>query len=116
MPSLLCLATAGLAAQTAPAQVSPNEMLKSPEVLADGHVVFRIYAPKAGTVTLMGDWIDRGQPALQLSKDAQGVWSATAGPLQAGFYSYSFTVDGGHTWINWRHWIADILPQIFAES
>lgn len=86
-----------LAPNAAQAQASPNDTLKSPEILPDGHVTFRIYAPKASTVTLTGDWIERGKPRPALSKDAQGVWSVTAGPLDAGFYSYSFDVDGVHT-------------------
>jgi enterochelin esterase-like enzyme len=32
-----------------------------------------------------------------LTRDAQGVWSTTAGPLAPDFYSYSFTVDGVRT-------------------
>ena len=77
--------------------VNPNADLKSPEVLPDGRVTFRIYAPKATAVTITGDWIDRGAAALTLSKDDQGVWTGTAGPLAADIYSYSFTVDGVRT-------------------
>jgi enterochelin esterase family protein len=38
-----------------------------------------------------------GIAAEKLSKDDQGVWSVTAGPLTPDFYSYSFTVDGVKT-------------------
>jgi enterochelin esterase-like enzyme len=102
--SVLCLSALGLAVQAMQAQASPNETLKSPQVLADRHVTFSIYAPKASTVTLTGDWIERGTPPLQLSKDAQGVWSVTTGPLDAGFYSYSFNVDGVHTLDPKNYW------------
>jgi enterochelin esterase family protein len=34
------------------------------------------------------------QPAVPLSKNDQGVWTATAGPLQPGLYQYAFLVDG----------------------
>ncbi len=85
-------------AQQPPRQPTPNDTLKSPEVLADGRVVFRLYAPKASEVMVGGDWISQGLGAGgKLTKDDQGVWSITVGPLPADFYSYSFTVDGVRT-------------------
>lgn len=79
-------------------QPTPNDTLKSPEVLSDGRVVFRIYAPKASEVTVGGDWISQGLgTGGKLTKDAQGVWALTVGPLPADFYSYSITVDGVRT-------------------
>ena len=85
-------------AQQAQRQPTPNDALKSPEPLADGRVVFRIYAPKASEVTVGGDWIAQGLGAGgKLAKDEQGVWSITIGPLPADFYSYSLIVDGVRT-------------------
>lgn len=79
-------------------QPTPNDTLKSPEVLADGRVVFRIYAPKASEVTVGGDWIPQGLgTGGKLTKDDKGVWSITVGPLPADFYSYSLVVDGVRT-------------------
>lgn len=96
MVSLVFLATTFSLAQTPPR--TPNDTLKSPEVLSDGRVAFRIYAPKASEVTLGGDWISQGiGTGGKLEKDAQGVWSITVGPLPADFYSYSLTVDGVRT-------------------
>jgi len=68
----------------------------SPEVLPDHRVTFRIQAAKASEVTLRGDWME-GIASEKLSKDDQGVWSVTVGPLVPDFYSYSFTVDGVKT-------------------
>jgi enterochelin esterase-like enzyme len=84
------------ASQTPPRQPTPNDTLVSPEVLVDRRVVFRLYAPKAAEVTLRGDWMETPGP-VALTRDAQGVWSTTAGPLAPDFYSYSFTVDGVRT-------------------
>ena len=71
-------------AQQPPRQSTPNDTLKSPEVMSDGRVAFRIYAPKASEVTLGGDWISQGVgTGGKLEKDAQGVWSITVGPLPA---------------------------------
>jgi enterochelin esterase family protein len=51
--ALLLLAAA--AGQTPMREATPNDTLKSPEVSADHHVTFRIFAPKASEVTLTGD-------------------------------------------------------------
>lgn len=94
--SLVLLATVVSLAQAPPR--TPNDTLKSPEVLSDGRVVFRVYAPKASEVTLGGDWISQGLgDGGNLTKDDKGVWSITVGPLPADFYSYSLTVDGVRT-------------------
>lgn len=74
-------------------QPTPNDRLKSPEVSADHHVTFRIFAPKASEVTLAGDWLG-SEPSPKLSKDEQGVWSISLGPFEPSIYIYSFTVDG----------------------
>ena len=77
---------------------TPNDSLKSPEVLPDHRVMFRIYAPKASDVSLSGDWISQGRgTGGKLQKDASGVFSIAVGPLVPDFYSYSFNVDGVKT-------------------
>ena len=79
-------------------QPTPNDTLRSPEVGPDHRVTFRIYAPKAEEVTLIGDWIAQGLgTGGKLTKDDKGVWSITVGPLVPDFYSYSFNVDGVRT-------------------
>jgi enterochelin esterase family protein len=85
-----------LAAQPPRRQPTPNDTLKSPEVLSDNKVTFRIYAPKASEVTLRGDWMTEPAPA-PLAKDDKGVWSITVGPLVPDYYSYTFIVDGVKT-------------------
>jgi len=89
---------APVTAQPAPRQPTPNDTLKSPEVLPDHRVIFRIYAPKASEVTISGDWITQGRgTGGKLEKDTQGVWSITVGPLVPDLYAYNFTVDGVRT-------------------
>jgi enterochelin esterase-like enzyme len=78
-----------------PKKEQPPAPLVSPEVHPDKKVTFRIRAPKAGEVTLRGDWMT-GAPE-KLNKDDKGVWSVTVGPLVPDFYSYAFTVDGVRT-------------------
>lgn len=61
--------------------------VKSPEVATDGRVTFRLRAPDAQKVTVtMG--------GLAMTKDEQGVWSATTSAMEPDFYPYNFVVDG----------------------
>ncbi len=74
-----------------------NNIPVSPEVRPDRTVVFRLFAPKASEVVLMGspgilEAIGEPKP---LQKDDKGVWSLTVGPLAPGFYTYGYAIDGG---------------------
>lgn len=64
----------------------------SPEILPDKKVTFRLLAPKAGTVVLNGNW-EQGTN-IPMTKDDQGLWSVTVGPLGEQLWGYSFNVDG----------------------
>jgi len=67
---------------------------KSPEVMADRRVAFRIAAPKAEAVRLnAGDIQNLGQAAT-LTKQSNGVWETIVGPINPGAYRYTFGVDG----------------------
>jgi enterochelin esterase-like enzyme len=67
---------------------------RSPEILPDRRVTFRVRAPKAAEVMLIGNWPGARQ---SMTKDDAGVWSVTAGPLAPELWNYSFTVDGVST-------------------
>jgi enterochelin esterase family protein len=69
----------------------------SPEIHADRRVTFRLFAPKASEVILMGSpgILEVIQKPLPLVKDGEGVWSLTVGPLAPGFYTYGYAIDGG---------------------
>ncbi len=69
--------------------------LRSPEVSADRHVTFRLSAPQATSVVLRGGEFLKG--SLPLTRDPNGVWSATVGPLAPDIYDYNFTIDGVKT-------------------
>jgi len=64
----------------------------SPEIHADHTVTFRLSAPKASEVTLNGSW--EGARNLKMSKDDNGIWSTTVGPLGAQLWGYWYLVDG----------------------
>jgi enterochelin esterase-like enzyme len=72
------------------ASAQPPAPIRSPEVGTDGRVTFRLRAPNAREVIVVGF----GQK-LPMQKDEQGIWSATTlDPLKPDIYTYSFSVDG----------------------
>lgn len=69
--------------------------VRSPEVLPDGRVTFRLLAPKATEVLLQGNW--EGGRGLAMNKDNSGLWSVTTSALQPELWAYTFSVDGVRT-------------------
>ena len=69
----------------------------SPEIRADRTVTFRLFAPKASEVVLMGSpgILEFTKKPMPLQRDEKGVWSLTIGPLPSGFYTYGYAIDGG---------------------
>ncbi len=73
--------------------------VQSPVVLPDGRVTFRLMAPDASSVSVhnttggYADWPHGND--VPLTRDSQGLWSATIGPLRAEFFTYVYVVDGG---------------------
>lgn len=66
--------------------------VRSPEILDDHSVTFRLRAPNATDVALNGDWPEgRG---IKMTKDDAGIWSATVGPLTPELWAYTFSVNG----------------------
>jgi len=97
MVALLCASAAF--PQQAPAPAKPargrgpqGPRVVSPEVLPDKSVTFRLLAPVANTVVLNGSWENGANIAM--TKDTQGIWSVTIGPLGEQLWAYSFSVDG----------------------
>ena len=63
----------------------------SPQVNADNTVTFRLLAPAAKDVKLNAQF---EKSPVTMTKDAQGVWSVTVGPVKPDMYPYAFNVDG----------------------
>jgi enterochelin esterase-like enzyme len=72
---------------------SETNRITSPDIRSDGKVTFRLYAPKASEASFFGDWmaLNTREP---MTRDANGIWTVTVGPISPGIYIYSFTVDG----------------------
>ncbi|MCB0667227.1 MAG: hypothetical protein KDC80_15475, partial [Saprospiraceae bacterium] len=97
-----------------PFQVMTQEIPKeaeniiSPEILEDGRVIFRLYAPHADSVQITSDLLPTvkvnsrfgmvdGPGTADLVKNEIGIWSFTSEPLAPELYSYYFLVDGIRT-------------------
>ncbi|GAB3808616.1 esterase family protein [Spirosoma humi] len=73
------------------AQPPRGPLVVSPQVNTDKTVTFRYQAPQAKTVELSAQF---EKTPVAMTKDAQGIWSATVGPVKPDIYPYSFRVDG----------------------
>jgi len=96
------LAPASMAQPAAPPPAQPGRgpgrgpqgpQVVSPEVLPDGRITFRILAPQADNVKLNGGDIPGNQGAA-MTKETNGVWEVTLGPIKPGAYRYNFNVNG----------------------
>lgn len=92
-PSATPPGTAGRMARGGPGRGGPPPVT-SPEVLPDRRVIFRLRALKANAVTLTGDFGPKQSVVEKMTRDAEGVWSVTVGPLTPDVYGYSFNIDG----------------------
>jgi para-nitrobenzyl esterase len=72
--------------------------LNSPDVRDDRTVTFRLKAPLAKDVRLVGVAIltALGKPGdgVPFTKGEDGIWTLTVGPLRPDIYAYHFNVDG----------------------
>ncbi|MBD5180420.1 MAG: esterase, partial [Bacteroidales bacterium] len=68
--------------------------VNSPEINPDNSVTFRLFAPKAVTVELEGDFLPENSSIVKMQEDKNGVWSFTTQPLDPELYSYNFVVNG----------------------
>ena len=94
MKRIVLIAAALTMAVAASAQqaLGPGTGLVSPEINPDHSVTFRLFAPKAVTVKVTGDFLKSGPVDLVEGKD--GIWTYTSAPLDGELYSYAFIVDG----------------------
>ncbi len=88
----LLLSTGPVVAQQMAGRGQQGPRVASPEVFPDKTVTFRLLAPKAAAVVLNGSW-NIGTD-IPMTKDDQGIWSVTVGPLGEQLWWYSFNVDG----------------------
>jgi enterochelin esterase-like enzyme len=73
------------------AQRKPTN-LTSPEVLNDNSVIFRLHAPSAKDVKVVGTWSRKYVPNVMEKKDT--IWEVKVGPIPSDMYEYDIVVDG----------------------
>ena len=75
-------------------QLGQRARVQSPVVNADGTVTFNFYSPSAQRVSVSGDFDEIRNQRLEMTKQENGVWTATTKVLNPELYSYSLSVDG----------------------
>ncbi len=86
----LCLSISSYAQQNVGFRMSE---VASPIVNTDKTVTFKLIAPKAKAVSVIGDWqANSGKGSMQKGKD--GVWTYTTPALPSEMYTYRFNIDG----------------------
>jgi enterochelin esterase-like enzyme len=72
--------------------------LNSPDVRDDGTVTFRLRAPAAKDVRLVGvavlTALGKTNQPVPFKQGDDGIWTLTVGPLRPDIYAYHFNVDG----------------------
>ncbi|MDB5241258.1 MAG: esterase, partial [Spirosoma sp.] len=91
--SLVCLLFLLVSVTASWAQQRPNTVL-SPEIGADNSVIFRLKAPNAKSVRLIGTWLKDLRNTIELPRGDSSVFETKVGPLPADMYEYRFIVDG----------------------
>lgn len=92
----LCLCLTSVAAQAQQA-LTDNGEVNSPVVHEDQSITFRVFAPRADTVRVWGDWMPRtdGQTeGAEMQYNGEGVWTYTTTPMPSDLYTYYFQMDG----------------------
>ena len=69
------------------------QLIQSPEVHPDGTVTVRLMAPAAQNVSMEYEDM-HGEKTLAMTKNSDGLWSATTQALAPDMYDYRFVVDG----------------------
>lgn len=89
------MAAAGIVCAQTPA-VSNVRGAEYPKVHGDLRLSFQMKAPTAQKVEVMpgGGANGLGKGPFAMTRSAEGVWSATIGPVQPGFHYYWLLVDG----------------------
>jgi 1,4-alpha-glucan branching enzyme len=91
LPGAVLLSAAALApAQNRGGQQQPAVV--SPEVSPEKKITFRVRAPKAEAVRLVGSDMPRVGQGMAMKKGEEGVWEATVGPVPPGAYRYHFSI------------------------
>ena len=68
----------------------PADRVVSPDVQADGSVIFRLNAPGADSARVRGTFADGMIANVEMTKNDAGVFEAHFGPIASDMYVYTF--------------------------
>lgn len=71
----------------------PSPAVRSPEVHPDRRITFRLRAPDAAAVELVGEVL-QGKGPQPMTRGDGGVWSVTIGPVPPEIWIYNFRIQG----------------------
>lgn len=69
-------------------------MIRSGEVTADGRIILRLYAPKAASVEVTGEWMPGQGTREAMTGNDTGLYVYETLPLAPELYAYNFIIDG----------------------
>lgn len=96
--ALAAALTLPLCAQIPDAAPRGAQAFEPTQVASDGTITFRMYAPGAKEVQVVGEIATvSGRESLPMTKDANGVWSGKLSGLLPETYGYAYRVDGSPT-------------------
>ncbi len=90
--SLLFFVCLFLTSQAQEISTQQGPQITSPAIADNNTVTFNIYSPNANSISVSGSWVDGEN--VQMTKNSDGVWSATVGPLDPSMYHYNIVIDG----------------------
>jgi len=96
LKNFLCVLTlSGITILSLHGQPASNRV-KSPELMEDGSVIFRLYAPEIDSVTVRGTF-GPGETTIaaeKMIKNDTGLFELKYGPLPSDMYVYTYIADG----------------------
>lgn len=92
--SLISAASAQQPAAAPAQRPTPPPVVESPVVHEDRQITFRLLAPEAESVRLVGSDIPGMGGGKPMTKGEKGIWEITVGPVPPGSYRYTFNIGG----------------------
>lgn len=99
---ILAVPPYGLAQEEAAGKPAPSNVRgkEFPKIHPDRRVTFRVTAPEAQKVAVVGHAADsgmNGNTPYEMKKRADGTWEVTTEPVRPGFHYYELVIDGHRT-------------------
>jgi enterochelin esterase-like enzyme len=96
LATILCVSTITPVCAQSATPAPSSTPITTTTILPNNQVTFAISAPQASSVSLLFGAVEifAPRPPTAMTRDSNGIWSVTLGPLTPDLYEYSFSVDG----------------------